>query len=130
MTGFLSRKVNHYNWTALVYLFLIMFFWKTVDWRDVNERRQKSLLRTFANGNLKDYRDGIVYLDDYLRDHPQDVDSLGAIGICYEQLGDLAQARAYYRKAYELDPHEELFQQRLQAVAYRLKNPLPNESFR
>ena len=130
MSDIVFSKIKSANWTALFYLFFVVFFVKTVDWKSAFDKRQTMLLRTFSNGEWKSPRDGIVYFDDYQQGQPRDADGFAGMAVCYEKLGDDRKALRYFLQAIKLAPKEELYQRRLQAVRDRLQETSATNFFK
>ena len=98
-----NRSIWLYAAVALVFVF-------SVDYKKVAEERGHYLLGVFYNGDLSNYKDGIVYFDYLISQNDKDAVNYANLGSCYFALEDFSKALRYYEKALQLDPGSKVYE--------------------
>ena len=82
-------------------------------------RTDEAGLKLYQEGR---YQDAIDYFDKFLVDRPEDANAYYNRGRSYEELGDLENAEADFKKAVMFEPKEPLFKMSLGICQFKQKN--------
>lgn len=102
------NKVLHNGYSILsrsVFLYVLvgLVLFKSVNWQALELNRMHYLYGIFLNGNLENYKDGVLYFERKVKQEPNNASAYAGLGVCYYNLKDYDQAIAAYQRAIALD---------------------------